>query len=203
MPATALQHFQEDIARARAIVAHAEPLPRTTSAEQLLRSDLLRSAWMFAVGALDAYYCDAYTDVSESSGVKKMPKRSQNVRVLVVGRLQLFCLGGDLRRHHRSAACRTRRVERLNETASRWENTSYSAEPASALLCSCFASALACLNRPSCPARPIYVKANHAPPLRLRSRACTRKAATACNEAIVCVRRPFGYRLLPFAHDTD
>ncbi len=32
----------------------------------------------------------------------------------------------------------------------------------------------------------------------LRSRACTRKAATACGEAIVCVRRPFGYRLLPF-----
>src|SRR5207249_11098988 len=23
----------------------------------------LRSAWMFAVGALDAYYCDAYTDL--------------------------------------------------------------------------------------------------------------------------------------------
>ena len=27
---------------------------------------------------------------------------------------QLFCLGGDLRRHHRSAACRTRRVERFH-----------------------------------------------------------------------------------------
>jgi len=27
MPATALQHFTEDIARARAIVAHADPLP--------------------------------------------------------------------------------------------------------------------------------------------------------------------------------
>ena len=42
---------------------HADPLPRTNAAEQLLRSDLLRSAWMFAVGAMDAYFCDAYTDV--------------------------------------------------------------------------------------------------------------------------------------------
>jgi hypothetical protein len=29
----------------------------------LLRWDLLRGAWMFAVGALDAYFCDAYTDL--------------------------------------------------------------------------------------------------------------------------------------------
>ena len=54
MPATALQHFSEDIARARAIVAHSGPLPHATPVEKLLRSDLLRSAWMFAVGALDA-----------------------------------------------------------------------------------------------------------------------------------------------------
>ncbi len=63
MPATALQHFQEDIARATAIMTHARPLPHAAAAEQLLRSDLLRSAWMFAVGALDAYFCDAYTDI--------------------------------------------------------------------------------------------------------------------------------------------
>lgn len=63
MPATALRHFQEDIDRARAIVSHAAPLPATTDAEKRLRSDLLRSAWMFSVGALDAYFCDAYTDV--------------------------------------------------------------------------------------------------------------------------------------------
>ncbi len=71
MPATALQHFQEDVARARAIVAHADPLPCTTDAEWLLRSDLLRSAWMFAVGALDAYYCDAYTDVVAATANSK------------------------------------------------------------------------------------------------------------------------------------
>jgi len=85
--ATALQHFQEDIARARAIVAHADPLPRTNAAEQLLRSDLLRSAWMFAVGALDAYYCDAYTDVVAATASSKsrqpgitLPERVYEIR---------------------------------------------------------------------------------------------------------------------------
>ena len=63
MPATAHRHFTEDIGRARAILDHAGPLPTSTNAQQLLRSDLLRSAWMFAIGALDAYFCDAYTDI--------------------------------------------------------------------------------------------------------------------------------------------
>jgi hypothetical protein len=63
VPATALQHFQEDILRAKAIIAHADPLTRGTIEEKRLRSDLFRSAWMFAVGALDAYFCDAYTDL--------------------------------------------------------------------------------------------------------------------------------------------
>ena len=71
MPPTALQHFTEDITRARAIVAHADPLPHATTAEKLLRSDLLRSAWMFAVGALDAYFCDAYTDLIAATASSK------------------------------------------------------------------------------------------------------------------------------------
>jgi hypothetical protein len=71
VPATALQHFQEDIARARAIVTHADLLPHATDAEKLLRSDLLRSAWMFAVGALDAYFCDAYTDIIAATASSK------------------------------------------------------------------------------------------------------------------------------------
>ena len=71
MPTTALRHFKEDIARARAIVAHADPLSQTTPAEQLLRSDLLRSGWMFAVGSMDAYFCDAYTDLVASTAIAK------------------------------------------------------------------------------------------------------------------------------------
>ncbi len=71
MPATALNHFNVDIARARAIVAHADPLPHTTAAAQMLRSDLLRGAWMFAVGAIDAYFCDVYTDIVAATIISK------------------------------------------------------------------------------------------------------------------------------------
>ena len=53
MPRTPKRHFDEDIARATAIVAHASLLPVATPEEQLLRDDLLRNGWMFAVGAMD------------------------------------------------------------------------------------------------------------------------------------------------------
>src|SRR6266704_2959247 len=79
MPATAFQHFQEDIARARAMVGHAASLPRTNAAEHLLRGDLLRSAWMFAVGALDAYFCDAYTDLVAASIIAKIRQPAINL----------------------------------------------------------------------------------------------------------------------------
>jgi len=71
VPGTAFSHFQQDIGRARAIVAHADPLPHGTPAHQLLRGDLWRSAWMFGVGALDAYFCDAYTDVVAATIIAK------------------------------------------------------------------------------------------------------------------------------------
>ncbi len=45
--------------------------PDGMPAEQLLRSDLFRSGWMFAVGALDAYFCDAYTDVVAATIIAK------------------------------------------------------------------------------------------------------------------------------------
>ena len=64
MPASALQYFKDDIARADAIRAHADSLPTGSGVEHLLRSDLLRSSWMFTIGALDAYFCDAYSILS-------------------------------------------------------------------------------------------------------------------------------------------
>lgn len=64
MPGTAIKHFNEDIARANALTDLAEKQPSGTQAEKLLRDDVLRSAWMLAVGALDAYYCDAYADLA-------------------------------------------------------------------------------------------------------------------------------------------
>lgn len=63
MPKTALSHFDEDVGSARAFVAHARTLPATSEAERSLVSLQLRSGWMYAVGALDAYFCDAYVDV--------------------------------------------------------------------------------------------------------------------------------------------
>jgi hypothetical protein len=71
VPSTALSHFREDIGRARAIEAHADSLPYGTPAERILRDDLWRSAWMFGVGALDAYFCDAYTDVVAATIIAK------------------------------------------------------------------------------------------------------------------------------------
>ena len=79
VPATALNHFNQDVARARAIVGHADPLPRTNPIEQMLRSDLLRSAWMFAVGAMDAYFCDAYTDIVAATVISKSPHQAANL----------------------------------------------------------------------------------------------------------------------------
>jgi hypothetical protein len=77
VPTTARQHFDEDIARAAAIIAQADLLPRTNDTERLLHSDLLRAGWMFAVGALDAYFCDAYTDIVAATANSK--SRQSNV----------------------------------------------------------------------------------------------------------------------------
>jgi hypothetical protein len=56
---TARLHFDEDIIRARSLVTHANTLPATT-----LRDDIFRAAWMMAVGASDAFFCDAYADLA-------------------------------------------------------------------------------------------------------------------------------------------
>jgi hypothetical protein len=79
VPDTAFHHFRQDISRGRAIVAHAAPLPQGTAAEQMLRGDLLRSAWMFGVGALDAYFCDAYTDVVAATIIAKSRYNALNL----------------------------------------------------------------------------------------------------------------------------
>jgi len=55
---TAKSYFDEDIQRARDILAHARVLP-----DGQIKEDVLRGSWMFAVGSLDAYFCDAYGDL--------------------------------------------------------------------------------------------------------------------------------------------
>lgn len=71
MPEKALTTFNLDIARAEELMKLAAPMPTSTEAQKLLRSDVLRSSWMFAVGAMDAYFCDAYTDLIASTFICK------------------------------------------------------------------------------------------------------------------------------------
>ena len=63
MPQSAITPFRADVQRAKSLYGHAEPLPVATPEERLVRDDILRSGWMFAVGAMDAYFCDAYADL--------------------------------------------------------------------------------------------------------------------------------------------
>lgn len=56
---TAKAHFDEDMSRAQALVdsVEADQVPMAVS------GDVLRAAWMMGVGALDAYFSDAYADL--------------------------------------------------------------------------------------------------------------------------------------------
>ncbi len=78
-------HFQEDMARAAALVTHADPLPPSDT-----RNDVMRAAWMMGVGALDAYFCDAYADLiartlqaKQIQPAVNIPDKLSNLRVPV------------------------------------------------------------------------------------------------------------------------
>jgi hypothetical protein len=73
MPTRAIKTFRLDIQRANALVrcADSPPFIPATGATGALRSDILRSGWMFAVGAMDAYFCDAYADIIGATLISK------------------------------------------------------------------------------------------------------------------------------------
>ena len=82
----AKQHFDEDIQRATTLLTHGRGLPA-----DVLRDDVIRAAWMMAVGACDAYFCDAYGDlIARALRAKElepnigMPDRLNNLRVPVI-----------------------------------------------------------------------------------------------------------------------
>ena len=85
MPRKALRHFEQDISRASSLAALAATLPFAQPAEKLVRDDVLRSAWMFAVGALDAYYSDAYADLLSGTLIclQRQPQKPDGSAVLV------------------------------------------------------------------------------------------------------------------------
>ncbi|MFN7698882.1 MAG: hypothetical protein ACK6CU_26805 [Deltaproteobacteria bacterium] len=59
MPTTARRHFNEDIKRAEDLYTAAAAIPPANAA---LAEDQFRGAVVMAVGAMDAYLCDAYVD---------------------------------------------------------------------------------------------------------------------------------------------
>lgn len=77
MPNRALRHFNEDVDRAAALVDLAESLQIGTLEQRLLRDDVLRSAHMFTVGAMDAYFSDAYADLLSGTimSIRRQPSR--------------------------------------------------------------------------------------------------------------------------------
>lgn len=81
---TAKQHFDQDIGRARALLAAAPQVAIQ------IKSDVLRAAFMMGVGACDAYFCDAYADLlSRAIRAKEfqpevgIPDRLNNLRLPV------------------------------------------------------------------------------------------------------------------------
>jgi hypothetical protein len=87
---TPKRHFDEDLARARELLAHARSL-----APGVLQDDVLRAAWMMAVGASDAYFSDAYGDLlartlraKQLEPAVAIPDRLNNLKVPVIAILR-------------------------------------------------------------------------------------------------------------------
>lgn len=83
---TAKVHFDQDIERANALLAHAQALDVGE-----VRNDILRLVWMMAVGASDAYFSDAYADLvartlqaKDIQPAVSLPDRLNNLKVPVI-----------------------------------------------------------------------------------------------------------------------
>lgn len=91
---TAKDHFDTDLARARALMNNSAVVPAC-------EHDILRSALMFAVGACDAYFADAYADlISRALRAKELqpaiafPDRLNNLRMPVTAILRTTNIPG-------------------------------------------------------------------------------------------------------------
>ncbi|MFF7056747.1 hypothetical protein ACFY89_08730 [Achromobacter spanius] len=85
---TAKEHFDIDLARGRALMTSSVTVPACAD-------DMLRSALMFAVGACDAYFADAYADLiaralraKELQPTVAFPDRLNNLRMPVTAFLR-------------------------------------------------------------------------------------------------------------------
>lgn len=80
---TAINHFNDDMQRAKDLRVHADGLPAG-----IVKDDILRASWMMAVGSVDAYFCDAYGDLLARTFRAKraqpnieLPKKMKNITV--------------------------------------------------------------------------------------------------------------------------
>jgi hypothetical protein len=88
---TAESHFAEDIKRAEALLT----LARRRNVTGSLQDDVLRSSWMIGVGAVDAFFADAFADLiartlqaKEREKKVKIPDRLSNMELPVVALLE-------------------------------------------------------------------------------------------------------------------
>ncbi len=91
---SAKAHFDTDLARARALMVNAAQVP-------VCEDDMLRSALMFAVGACDAYFADAYGDLisrvlraKELEPAISLPDRLNNLKMPVTAILRPAAMPG-------------------------------------------------------------------------------------------------------------
>jgi len=91
---TAKSHFDTDLVRSRALMNGSAAMPACGD-------DMLRSALMFAVGACDAYFADAYADlISRALRAKALqpavllPDRLNNLRMPVTAILRTTAMPG-------------------------------------------------------------------------------------------------------------
>jgi hypothetical protein len=87
---TPKKHFDHDMLRAQSLY----DLAVTVSATEL-KADLFRASWMLSVGALDAFFCDAYADIlsrtlraKENQSTINMPDRLGELKVPVIAILE-------------------------------------------------------------------------------------------------------------------
>lgn len=87
---TAKSHFDDDMSRAHGLISVAMATP-----QGIVHDDILRASWMMAVGACDAYFCDAYADlISRAIRAKELqpsvpiPDRLHDLRVPVIAVLR-------------------------------------------------------------------------------------------------------------------
>jgi hypothetical protein len=80
---TAYKHFLEDISRAVELSGLAKRLPSGRPATKLIHDDVLRSSWMYAIGSLDAYFCDKYGDLLAATMIAKSREKKGKLPVVV------------------------------------------------------------------------------------------------------------------------